>query len=305
MKENMYDNFSKLQKRVFDSLEKTDLIKIKDILSSINKPTLVSGVGGSSVVSLFLSNVLSTKNNIICENVNARDLIYKNLKCYKNIISCSYSGCNFGVDTSFDNNLNKYLLSKNKKDGITNIKYSAEDEEDSFISLSSTLIPMTILLSYYLDNDLSIIYEILKSPIEFNFKEANTYYEVLTGYDTSTASKFIETTLVESGIAIPILHDKYDYCHGRSTLGYNFNTTLIFFNTGSQLDKLYEKQLKNYYKQVIQFDRKYDDHIINDYYFTYLSMFLCKKIAEQKEKDLSLVDFSPLVKKLYYFKGKM
>lgn len=305
MKENMYDNFSKLQKRVFDSLEKTDLIKIKDILSSINKPTLVSGVGGSSVVSLFLSKVLSQKNNIICENVTARDLIYMNLKCYKNIISCSYSGCNFGVDTSFDNNLNKYLLSKNKKDGITNIKYSVEDEEDSFISLSSTLIPMTILLSYYLDNDLSIIDEILKNPIEFNFKEVDTYYEVLTGYDTSTAAKFIESTLVESGIAIPILHDKYDYCHGRSTLGYNFNTTLIFLNTGSQLDKLYEKQLKNYYKHIIQFDRKYDDHIINDYYFTYLSMLLCKEIAEQKEKDLSLVDFSPLVKKLYYFKGEM
>lgn len=152
MKENMYENFSKLKYRVIDSINKTNILKIKEVLSSITEPTLVSGVGGSSVVSLFLSKVLSEKNDIICENVTPRDLLYKNLRGYKNIIACSYSGNNFGVMTSFDNDLNKFLLSKNLKNGISNIQYSAEDTEESFISLSSTLIPMTILLIYYLDN---------------------------------------------------------------------------------------------------------------------------------------------------------
>lgn len=304
MKENMYDNFSKLQNRIFDSLAKTDLIKIKDILSSIEEPTLVSGVGGSSVVSIFFSKVLSTKNNIICESITARDLIYRNLKCYKNIIACSYSGNNFGVNTSFDNNLNKYLLSRNQKYGVTNIQYSADDIEHSFISLSSTLIPMTILLAYYLDNNLSTIKEILNATPEFDF-EATDIYEILSGHDTSTAAKFIESTFIESGIAIPIVHDKYDYCHGRSTISYSFDNNLIFFNTHNELDKLYEKELKKHYKKVIKFDKKYNDSIINDYYFTYLSMLLSKHIAKQKQKDLSLVNYSPLVKKLYYFEGRM
>lgn len=304
MKENMYDNFSKLQNRVLDSLEKTDLEKVKNILKSIDDPTIVSGVGGSSVVSTFLSKVLSTKNQIICENVTARDLIYKNINCFKNIISCSYSGKNFGVDISFNNNLKKYLLSKNEKEGVTNIKYSSVDVEDSFISLSSTLIPMTILLTYYLDSDISIIKEILNTLPEIDIKKSDVY-EILTGYETSTASKFIESTFVESGIGIPIVHDKYDYCHGRSTLNYNFSNNLIFFNMYNELDKLYGRILTDYYKNTIEFKKKYDDNIINDYYFTYLSMFLCKQLANQKEMDLSRVDYSPLVKKLYYFKGQM
>lgn len=304
MKTSMDENFMRLQERVLDSLKRTDLIQIKNILSSINEPTLVSGVGGSSVVSLFLSKVLSSKNNIICENVTARDFIYRNLACFQNIISCSYSGNNYGVITSFNNNLNKYLLSRNIKEDVTNINYETIDVEESFISLSSTLIPMSILLAYYLDNDIDIIKEILNSTYEFNVNNTDIY-EVLSGYETSVASKFIESTLVESGIGIPIIHDKYDFCHGRSTLSHNYKSNLILLNTNNELDQLYNNTLYNYYNSVIRLDRKYADDIVNDYYFTYLSMLLCKKIADNKEKDLSIVDYSPLVKKLYYFKGGM
>lgn len=304
MNTRMNENFVKLKERVFDSLEKSDLIKIRSILSFINGSTLVSGVGGSSVVSLFLSKVLSVKNNIICENVTARDLIYKNLIGFQNIISCSYSGNNFGVATSFENGLKKYLLSKNFKDGVININYSSIDAEKSFISLASTLIPMSIILAYYLDNDLDIIKDILNSAVDFHFSDSNIY-EILSGYETSTASKFIESTLTESGIGIPIIHDKYDFCHGRSTLSHNYKSNLILFNTNNELDELFINTLVNYYHSVIRLDRKYEDDNVNDYYFTYLSMFLCKQIADTKKKDLSIVDYSPLVKKLYYFKGGM
>lgn len=304
MKTSMNENFTKLQERVLNSLERTDLIKIKNTLSSIKDSTLVNGVGGSSVVSLFLSKVLSSKNNIICENVTTRDLIYRNLVCFQNIISCSYSGNNYGVITSFNNNLNKYLLSRNIKEGVTNINYATIDVEESFVSLSATLIPMSILLAYYLDNDIDVIKEILNSTYEFNFSNADIY-EVLSGYETSTASKFIESTLAESGIGIPIIHDKYDFCHGRSTLSQNYKSNLILLSTNNELDQLYNNTLDNYYNSVIKLDRKYVDDIVNDYYFTYLSMLLCKKIADNKGKDLSIVDYSPLVKKLYYFKGGM
>lgn len=304
MKENMYENFNKLERRVLDSLSKSDLVLIRDILKNIDGPTLVSGVGGAHVVSSYLSKLLSKKNNIICTNVQPRDLNHMNIDNYKNIISCSYGGRNYGVDVSFNNNLNKYMLSRNKREGITNINYVLDDPEDSFIALSATLVPMTILLLYYCDNDISVVKDILAKTINFNLND-KLVYEVLTGYKTSTASTFIDSTFTESGIGIPIIHDKYDYCHGRSTLNYNFNNNIIFFNTNNELDRLYKEELPKYYENIIKIDRKYDDDIINDYYFTYISMLLCKELAMKQNKDLSRVNYSPIVKKLYYYKGEM
>ena len=110
-KENMEDNYNKLKKRVFNSLSKTDLEKIKDILLGIKESTLVCGVGGSNVVSNYLSKILSIKNNIVCESITPRDVLYRNLKGFKNIISCSYSGNNYGVRMAFNNDLNNSLSS--------------------------------------------------------------------------------------------------------------------------------------------------------------------------------------------------
>ncbi len=346
LKENMEDNYNKLKKRVFNSLSKTDLEKIKAILSNIKDPTLVSGVGGSNVVSNYLSKVLSKKNNIVCESITPRDVLYRNLKGFKNIISCSYSGNNYGVGTSFNNDLNKYLFSKNKLDGVTNINYNIEDEENSFISLSSTLIPMTIALLYYC-NDLSIVEDILKTvpqysirinylnelligyessdndliePQEINsFLESvykiipfppvilgnSTVYEILGGYETSSATHFLESTMTEAGLFIPVVHDKYDYCHGRSNLNFEYSNNLIFFDNDTELDKYYKEILHEQYRNIISIKKKYDDNIINDYYLTYVSMMLCKEFAKSLNKDLSLIKYSPLVKKLYHYKGKM
>lgn len=321
MKENMQDNFSKLQTRVLDSLAKSDLVKIRKILSSIDEPTIITGSGGSSVVSLFMAKVLNAKNHIICESVLPRDLLYRDLTGYRNIVAASYGGFNYGVDVSFDNDLNKYLLARNYREGVTNIKYEA-DLENSFISLSATLIPMTILLAYYLDGDLSIIYDIIEERTTEEIKICLAYleileqkfiecvkgsdvFEIMSGHDTSVAARFLESTFTESGLAIPVVHDKYDYCHGRSNLSYNYDNNLIFFDTGTELDQLYLKELPKYYKNIIPFKRGYKDDIINDYYFTYLCMVLAKKIAEIKEKDLSRVDYSPIVKKIYRYKGGM
>ena len=303
MKENMYDNFLKLEKRVLDSISKSDLIKIKNILESIKDSTLVSGVGGSSVVSDLLAKVLSVKNNIICESITSRDILYKNLKLYKNIITCSYSGNNLGVDVSFNNNLNKYLLSKNIKEDVININYES-DEEHSFISLSSTLIPMTIALLYYTNNDISLINEIFNSKINFEIPDGNIY-DIMSGYETSSSAKFLESTFVESGIGIPVVHDKYDYCHGRSTLSYHLNNNLIFLKCNNELDELFDRELKKYYKNIIIISKKYNDDIVNDYYFTYLCMLLCKEIAHKQNKDLSDVKYSELSKKIYRYKGEM
>ena len=79
------------------------------IYKRIKTPTLVSGVGGSNVVSEFTSKVLREKNGIIALNNEPRNLIYDNLSGFDNVIACSYSGNNFGVDLAFRNDLKNII----------------------------------------------------------------------------------------------------------------------------------------------------------------------------------------------------
>ena len=111
MRENMHDNFRLLEARVIDTLEKTDLERIREELIKIRGPVISTGVGGSSVVSEYASKVLNQKNGIVTDCLEMRDLNYKNLDGYSSVLACSYSGNNYGVETAFRNNLEKYLLS--------------------------------------------------------------------------------------------------------------------------------------------------------------------------------------------------
>ena len=104
----MQENFDILSDRVLDALNKTNLEETRSILSSIKTPTIVTGVGGSKVVAVFTSKILASKNGIISNCLEPRDMLYTPLTGYDNVLSCSYSGTNFGVESSFKNELNKY-----------------------------------------------------------------------------------------------------------------------------------------------------------------------------------------------------
>lgn len=307
MKPNMHDNFKLLEERVLDSLEKTDLERIRYHLKKIDTPTITTGVGGSSVVSTYAAKVLSTKNGIIAEHQEPRDMLYKSLKGYDNVLACSYGGKNYGVKTSFENDLNKYLLSRNEseREGIINITYDTSlSNEDSFISLGATLIPMSIMLAYYNDNDISVIKEMLQTAREYQV-DINGVYEILSGFDTNTTSTYLESTLVEAGLASPVVHDKYSLCHGRTTLSYHHDHALIHLDRNTKLDKLYEEELPQYYQNIIQLEGMYQDPIIDDFYLTYQAMLLSKAMASSKGRDLSRMDYSPAVKKLYKYNDEM
>ena len=295
----MNENFLKLKERVRDSLNDSDTEFINYELSKLEGPLLVSGVGGSSVVAYYVAKVLAKKNRIITKSIEPRDINYLNLELYKSIIVCSYSGNNHGVTIALNNNLNHYLLSNGKKDNVVNLNYVCNDKENSFISLASTLIPCSILLNYYLNNQKDIIYDCFKEYF-FDFDISCDAYEIFTGIDTEVASRFIETTMVESGIGIPIIHDKYAYCHGRSTISKYKDNIAIFLNSGMELDNLLIQELPKYYKNVIVLDKE-----DLEYKLLIKCMYLCRYIAMKQKVDLSKVDYSPIVKKLYYFKGML
>lgn len=304
MQKNMKVNFEYLKGRVVDALNNTDTKYINYELSKLYKPTLVNGVGGSSVVSDFGAKVLSVKNSIVVRNTEPRDMIYMDKSGYSNVIACSYSGNNFGVDLSFDNNLKKYLLSRNTNEEAVNLQYKTTiDNERSFISLGATLIPISVLINYYLNGDESFLDDI--EECAFSFDTECDVYEIFSGYDTSTTSKYLESTMVESGIGIPIVHDKYSYCHGRSTMSINNNSIAIFLNRNTELDRLLLREISKYYKNVIVIDGKYKDMILDDYQMLVQAMYLTKFIAESKSKDLSKVEYSPLCKTLYKCKFTM
>ncbi len=307
MEKDMKTNFDFLKERVVDSLDNTDLEFIRNELSKLDEPTLFSGVGGSSVVSEFGAKVINAKNGIISINSEPRDFLYRNNDTFRNVVACSYSGNNYEVELSFLKGLRKYLLSNNSFDDsdVTYLKYNTTiDKERSFISLGATLIPVSILINYYLNGQDSLILDCIEeSP--FNFDLESDVYEIFSGYDTSTASKYLESTMVESGIGIPIVHDKYSYCHGRSTLGINYNGIAIYYNRNTEFDRMMLEELKHYYSRIVIIDSKFEDQILNDYQMLIQSMYLTKYIAEKKSKDLSKVEYSPIVKKLYKYNGQI
>ena len=307
MNKNMKVNFEFLKERVIDSLNNTDLEFIRNELSKLNGPTIFSGVGGSSVVSEFGSKVINIKNGIVAVNSEPRDFLYRNNCAFRNVIACSYSGNNYGVKLSFLKELKKYLLSNNKFDDhdVTYLKYNTTiSKEKSFISLGATLIPVSILIDYYLNGKNNLILDRIEEA-SFNFNLESDIYEIFSGYDTSTASKYLESTMAESGIGIPIVHDKYAYCHGRSTLGINYNAIVIYYNRNTEYDRMMLEELKKYYSIIITLDSKFKDQILDDYQMLIQSMYLTKYIAEKKSKDLSIVNHSPIVKKLYKYNGQI
>ena len=180
--------------------------------------------------------------------------------------------------------------------------YNVQDKEHSFISLSATIIPCSILLNYYLGNEIYQIIDNMKD-YKFNFDVNCDVFELFTGLETSTASKYLESTMVESGIGIPVVHDKYSYCHGRSTLSTVYNNIAIYFNLNSELDKLLINELSNCYKDVIVLNAS--NNPISEFDLLLECMYLTKYIAEKKNKDLSGVDYNPVVKKLYRYKGTL
>ena len=307
MEKNMKANFEFLKERVVDSLDNTDLDFIRNELSRFSKPTLFSGVGGSSVVSEFGAKVINAKNGIVSVNSEPRDFLYRNNDAFRNVVACSYSGNNYGVELSFLKGLRKYLLSNNSFDDndVTYLKYNTTiDKEKSFISLGATLIPVSILMSYYLNRQNSLMLDCIEE-VPFNFDLEDDVYEIFSGYDTSTASKYLESTMVESGIGIPIVHDKYSYCHGRSTLGINYNGIAIYYDRNTKFDRMMLEELKQYYSRIVTIDSKFEDQILDDYQMLIQSMYLTKYIAEKKSKDLSKVEYSPIVKKLYKYNGQI
>ncbi|MBQ6333897.1 MAG: hypothetical protein IJI46_02355 [Erysipelotrichaceae bacterium] len=299
--DKMEDCFGSLQDKVKYAIENSDLNAFFSTLDEIEGPTLVCGVGGSSIVAFFLAKVLREKRKLIADFIYPRDLKYRDLSAYENIIAVSYSGRNIGVDVIFDTDLNKYLLTGHPRQDCHNIVYRMK-EERSYVSISATVVPLTLLMLYY-RNDTDLIDTILNQTI---ISDSDCgHYEVMSGYETATAAMLLESSFIESGMAVCIIHDKYNFCHGRINISRNFKGDLIFFKRENELDDLLYKNLKDHYQKIITLDQKYDDPIICDYDLSIRSMQLIRSIALNKGIDISDMKELPDNDIFYLYKGEM
>ncbi len=297
--------FAHLKQRVLDSVELTDTAGLFEELSGIRGNTLVTGVGGSSVVSAYFAKVLEKKNHICCTDVFPRDLLYRDLSGYRNAAACSYSGKNIGVDAAFSNDLNHYLFSGSTRESVHSLQYTVHDEEMSYVSFAGTLIPMALLLLYYTDNDLDLLHQILDREPVFDAVPERDVTEILYGYENTVSAKFLESALTEGGLSAPVMHEMYNYCHGRCRLNDAYHNDLIYFAGNSGLDDVYQSELPGFYPFVMRMDRKHEDDIINEFAMTYECMYLCRKMAEQRGRDLSRKIVPEISEVLYTYHGKL
>ena len=299
--DKMIDCINNLKSNIQHGIESTDLNSFFEALENIKEPTLVTGCGGSSVVGTFLAKVLREKNGIIATFATPRDMLYMNLEAYKNVISCSYSGRNIGVDVSFENKLNRYLFTGHPRDDTNNIIYNMKPEE-SYVSIGATFVPLSLLLLYY-RNDKNLLDEILNMDIATDSKK--DVYEVMLGYENATAGMMLESSITEGCIGACTLHDKYNYCHGRINLSRKKNSDMIFFKGNNELDAAIEEVINSLYDKVIVIENRYDDVVINDFYCTYMSLKLIVSLANNYGVDISDMKELPVNDRLYLFKGKM
>ena len=299
--DRMEDCFASLKDKVSYALKHTDLQSVFEQLDAIEGPTLVSGVGGSSIVASFLAKVLREKKHIIATFAYPRDLRYMDLKAYQNVIAVSYSGNNIGVDAILHLPLNRYLLTGSPREDLNNIVYTMQLER-SYVSVSATVIPLMILLLYYM-NDAQLIEEILDS--ETGLVSDNDHYEVMSGYETSTAATLFESSMIESGMGSCVVHDKYNYCHGRINLSRPVSSDLIFFKMDNELDEVLYETLQKYYGKILCIERRYRDDVVNDCYASLIALKLIRNIARVKNLDISDMKELPDNDVLYRFNGKI
>ena len=299
--DKMDDCFDSMKEKIEAALRDTDLDEVFRKLDEIEGPTLVTGVGGSSVVGRFLAKVLREKRHLLCTFVYPRDLTRMDLTPYENVIAVSYSGTNIGVDVIFDTKLNRYLFTGHPRSGCENIIYTMPQER-SYVSVNATIIPMTVLLLYYCD-DHRLPEGILEE--EIGSESDADVYEIMSGYETLTAASLLESCFTESGMAASVVHDKYDFCHGRINLSRKGNSELIFFKMKSELDDLLYRQLKERYGRIITIERKFDDDVVDDYRASVMGLKLIRQIARNKGVDISDMKELPDNDVLYLYKGKM
>ena len=334
-------NFAKLEERLLQINDTEALTnfqfsrKLHSLLKNIS--TLIMATGGFKAVAHFLKMFLEN-NGVICEVIEPRDYFYKtNVNNYKRLIGVSNSGKSNGILALRIFKGETILITgeydRQENDAMKIIYYSnktyLDNKEKSFISIIPTLAPMLMFLELNnlleegkselniedykrINEKLKILIKKSKDSIDLvkdNFKDTSII-QVMSGYETKVSASILESNLIETGICSVVIHDKGSFCHGRSNLFYQYPNSYMIYLTHNinSFDKLLIDTLQQEYLNVSIFNtEEIDDNIYwKEYYLSLQMYYLSKKIAKDKNIDLTIPEYNPrLVKKLYNYRGEM
>lgn len=331
-------NFLKLEERILNINDPTlnkssDFRKMLNKLMIDSKPTILLATGGSKVVAYYLQLIIEKlgTDGIICEVIEPRDYFYKaNINQFSNLIAISTSGSTNGIKETLEEfKGNKFLITQNNYESNYQIiswgneKY---DTEKSFISLASSLGPITLILdvttSLHMNKSSSEIKKINDKVkqllnksrekidnISSNFKNVSII-QIMSGYETKSSTCVLESNLVETGLASTVIHDKGSFCHGRSNLLFKYPDSHIIYlcHQKKELDNILIESIEKEYFNISIFDTEDidEDYFWKEYYLILQMYFLSKKIADDKNIDLTQPEYNPrLIKRLYNFRGEM
>ena len=182
------------------------------------------------------------------------------------------------------------------------------DKEKSFISLAASLGP----ISFLLDSTTSLNLELDSSEIKKmndNFKDTSLI-QIISGYETKSSASVLESNLTEAGLTSSVIHDKGSFCHGRSNLLFQYPNSYIVYlcHQRKKLDNILIKLINQEYSNILIFNTEdiEENYFWKEYYLILQMYFLSKKIADDKNTDLTQPEYNPkLIKKLYNFRGEM
>lgn len=331
-------NFSKLEERIL-SLNDTLLNKSNNFremlyqLTIDGNPTLIVATGGSKVVAYYFQLIIERLEikGLICEVIEPRDYFYKNNKNqFANLIVVSASGNTNGIKNIFDDFIgDKFLITQNDREGnyqVVSWGNEKYDREKSFVSLASSLGPITLMLdttsSLNLEMSSSEIRKVNEKVQELLVKARKRVDAVLTdfknlsliqiisGYETKTSACVLESNLVETGTASVVVHDKGSFCHGRSNLLFRYPDSHVIYlcHQRKELDEVLINLISEEYSNISVFDTEdlNEDYFWKEYYLILQMYFLSRKISEDRNIDLTQPEYNPrLVRELYNFRGEM
>lgn len=335
-------NFSKIEERLFQVNNRISLTnfqfskQLEDLFRNI--PTLIVATGGSKAAAYYLKMFLEGRGTL-CEVIEPRDYFYKkNVNQFSNLIAISSSGKSNGmleILKKFGGR--SFLITSDYKPQENNTSFNIlywsngqyKEREKSFISIIPTLAPMLMFLELSIlkeekklelsSKDLIKINDKIKELLEksknqidnlnFNFKDSNLI-QVLSGYDTMCSASILESNMIETGTSSVVIHDKGSYCHGRSNLLFQNSESPIIYLTHQMktLDSEILQVLNQEYPNIFLFHTLNEDMSIfwKEYYLALQMYFLSKKIAEDKNIDLTMPEYNQeVIKKLYLYKGEM
>ena len=266
-----------------------------------------------------------------------RDILFRNNSKVDKVFLFSYSGTTNdlleGVK-SFDNN-DKIIITKGQKTKVSEktsiskqniISYRTVNnkaKERGFLAFEGTLSPASLFLKLYFDikklnnadkfildslnywnNYFDEYFKINKKFLKKILTKGNIL-NIFTGDYTITASKYLESTLVESGIFHILIHEKKNFSHGRFINYENLSTKTNLYLKTKNTTK-YEESLLEYLKDGnnIIIESKYEG-ILGEYDLLVAMQYLIYNIGKLINIDLSKPKYTENALKVYFYKGHL